>query len=83
MQFSVPGAVLPFYSRGSQTPTNTGSSIPRGDQQKREWKGGKRIEKSYLQVQGKNILSLSTQPTKSTVQKLHTPWARNTGPESG
>lgn len=71
-EFSVPGAILPFYSRGSQTPTNTASRIPRGDKEKREWKGGKRIEKSYLQVQGNNILSLSTQPWKSTDQKIHT-----------
>lgn len=45
-EFSVPGAVLPFYSRGSQTPTDS-TKNPTGGQVEKGKEGGKRRESSY------------------------------------
>ena len=46
-EFSVPGAILPFYSRGSQTPTDS-TKKPTGGQVEEGMEGEKRTEQSYL-----------------------------------
>lgn len=47
-EFFVPGAILPFYSRGSQTPTITASRIPHGDKQREKRWREEREEKEEL-----------------------------------
>lgn len=46
-EFSVPGAILPFYSRGSQTPTDS-TKIPTAGQVEEGMEGGKRTESRVI-----------------------------------
>lgn len=55
-EFSVPGAILPFYSRGSQTPTDS-TKNPTGGQVK-GMEAGKRTESRVIAAACKSILPL-------------------------
>jgi len=73
-EFSVPGAVLPFYSRGSQTPTNTASRIPRGDKQREERMEGRKENREELSSGARQ-----EQPvTVYTAIEVHCPEATHT-----
>lgn len=56
-EFSVPGAVLPFYSRGSQTPTDS-TKNPTGGQSEKGMEGGKRRESKVIPTTCKCVLPL-------------------------
>lgn len=68
-EFSVPGAILPFYSRGSQTPTDS-TKNPTAGQVEEGMEGGKRTESRVIYPSClRECPALTTQASKCAAPK--------------